>query len=408
MVATTIAVSGPTSDELVARAKALASDFRARSEADPTRRRLPDENVTDLRAAGLFQVLQARRNGGLELDLATHLDVVGAVAEGCPSTAWVLGVAHAHSWMLSHFPAEAQDDVYAAEPDALVSAVIRPRGTAVRVAGGFRLSGFWPFGSGAEHAQWVMVGAELADQSGAKYDEADLLLPRSDVTLADDWYVEGLKATGSCSIVLDDVFVPEHRVLSLVGMHTGDTPGQGLHGDGWLHRAAATPVLTIALTGAAIGAARAALADFIELVGTKTVPYVPHGEGPPGSAGDKPQGEWALTHRTLGDAAIRIEEGQLLLERSARTIDAQGRSGEPMPYGERGRVRMDCAQGVRRCLEAVELLYLATGGSGLRSSNRIGQNLRDLQAMNMHALLGIDMNREMYGRVLLGLDAPLV
>jgi alkylation response protein AidB-like acyl-CoA dehydrogenase len=365
----------------------------------------------------LFKVLQSRRNGGHERDMVTHLDVVSAIAEGCPSTAWVVGVVHAHSWMLAHYPVEAQDDVYGADPDAVVAAVIRARGRAEKVDGGYRLTGFWPFGSGSEHAEWLLLGAQVIDGAGAAgrvVDEGDLLVPIGDVDLADDWYVEGLRATGSCSIKAADVFVPEHRFLSLIALGAGTSPGAGAHGDGWLYRAASIPVLTLALTGAAIGTARSALAEFLAVVPKRSVTYAPPlapaSSLPPGPLPtvDIPQSDWPATHRMVGDAAIRIDEADLLLRRSAASIDDYARRGESMPKELRARVRMDSGQAVTRCLEAVNQLYLATGGSGLRSTNRVGRLLRDLQAMNMHALLEIETNREMYGRILLGHDAPLV
>ncbi|MDH3680818.1 MAG: hypothetical protein OEV40_12800 [Acidimicrobiia bacterium] len=398
-------VEAPTTDELVECVRCLAPIWRDRSIAVSDRRRLPDETVDELRAAGLLRVLQARRNGGFELGLSTHLQIVSAIAEGCPSTAWVVGVAHAHSWLLGHFPPAAQDDVYRPDPDALVAAVIRARGRAERVDGGYRLTGRWPFGSGCEHADWVVLGAEIVDASGRAVDEGDLLLPAADVVLNDDWHVDGLRATGSCSISVDGVFVPEHRFLSLGALAAGTTPGIGHHPNGWLHLASPTPVLAIALTGAAVGAARAGLEEFVRLVPSRTVAYV---QPPPGDGAGMIQSDWSATHRLLGDAAIRIDEGELLLTRSAAAIDDHARRRAPMERELRARVRMDCAQGVRRCLEAVESLYLATGGSGLQSSNRIGQLLRDLQGINLHALLSIETNREMYGRVLLGLEAPLV
>lgn len=403
-----------TSDQLVAVARELVPCWQARADADPGARRLPAETVDELRASGLLRVLQARRNGGHEADLATHIDVVSAIAEGCPSTAWVVGVVHAHSWVLSHYPTEAQDEVYGADPNALVSAVIRTRGRAEQVDGGYRLNGFWPFGSGAEHSQWLLLGAQVVDGAGHTVDEGDLLVRTADVELADDWFVEGLRATGSCSIKATDVFVPEHRFLSLVSLGVGKTPGFGAHGDGWLHQAASIPVLSLALTGAAIGAGRAALAEFLAMVPGRSISYAPPLE-PASSLPSGPlptvdiaQSDWPATHRMVGDAAIRIDEAELLLERSAASIDDHARRGGPMPKELRARVRMDSGQAVHRCLQAVDMLYLATGGSGLRSTNRIGRLLRDLQAMNMHALLGIETNREMYGRVLLGLDAPLV
>jgi len=71
---------------------------------------------------------------------------------------------------------------------------------------------------------------------------------------------------------------------------------------------------------------------------------------------------------------------------------------------------MDCAFSVRLCLEATEILYLASGGSGLAVGSPIQRASRDLHAINMHGLLCLETNLEMYGRVVLGLpqNTPLI
>ena len=110
--------------------------------------------------------------------MRAHLDTISSIAEGCGSTAWVSGVVHAHSWLLSHFPEQGQDDIYGADPDSVVAAVIGPRGSATRHAdGSHTLSGFWPFASGNENASWLLLGAVVRDEKGDVVDEGDFAVP---------------------------------------------------------------------------------------------------------------------------------------------------------------------------------------------------------------------------------------
>ena len=141
----------------------IVPELRARAEQAANDRRLPVENIEALRRSGSLKVLQATRNGGLGLSVRDHVDVISTLARGCGSTAWVSGVVHAHSWLLSHFPEQGQADVYGANPDAVVSAVIGPRGKAVRTDGGYRLEGVWPFASGCERAEWLLLGAQVLE-----------------------------------------------------------------------------------------------------------------------------------------------------------------------------------------------------------------------------------------------------
>lgn len=378
--------------ELIDRAAALIPALRERAAEAERLRRLPDANVAALKRAGLLKILQARRSGGHQLSLHVHVDTVATVARGCGSTAWCMGVVHAHSWLIASFPEAAQDETYGADPDTFISAVIAPRGEAKPVEGGYLLNGVWPFASGCQHAQFLLLGARILDKSGAVVDEADLLVPAAAITIRDDWHVAGLRGTGSCSVAVKDVFVPRHRYLSLPGLVEGKAPGAAPH-DGSLYRSAAVPVLQLALAPGALGIAEAALEAFQERLPGRIIAY---------TLGEK-QIESATTHRQVADAATKIRVARLLLHRAAGDIEAAAEAGAIMAPRDRARIRMDCAHAVRQCREAVDTLFLACGGSGLAESNPIQRAWRDLHAIAMHGALAIEVNQEMFGRMLLGL-----
>src|SRR3546814_10347061 len=95
------------------------------------------------------------------------------------------------------------------------------------------------------------------------------------------------------------------------------------------------------------------------------------------------QESWTVTHLQVAEARTRIDIAQMLLRRVADAIDAHARSGREMPIVERGRARADCAWAVRQCLEAVETLYIASGGSGLAAGNPLQLAQQGLHAVNM-------------------------
>jgi 3-hydroxy-9,10-secoandrosta-1,3,5(10)-triene-9,17-dione monooxygenase len=398
------AVAAPASDalshdELVTRATALIPQLRERVGEAEKLRKMPPGNVEAVRRAGLFRVLQARRYGGHQQSLRTHIDTIATIGQGCGSTAWCMGVIQAHSWLMAHFPQPAQEETFGANPDALISAVISPRGQAKPAKGGYVLNGVWPFGSGSQYADWLFLGAAILDGKGEVVDEADLLVPAVDVTIKDDWNVTGLRGTGSCTIVAKDLFVPEHRYVSLRGLIGGKTPGTALH-DGTLYKSAGVPVLALALTPCALGIARAALEAFKQRLPGREVAYTER----------EVQIDMPITHVQAANAATRIDVAEALLYRCADEIAVAAERGEMMEFTKRARVRADCAWAVRQCLEAVEILYLASGGSGIADSSPLGRAWRDLHAVNMHGLLNLETNMELYGRVVLGLkpNTPLI
>jgi 3-hydroxy-9,10-secoandrosta-1,3,5(10)-triene-9,17-dione monooxygenase len=381
------------------RARELIPELRERAAQTALDRRLPVANIDALRRSGALKTIQAKRNGGHALGIRSHLDVMSALGRGCGSTAWVAGVVQAHSWLASHFPEQGQDDVYGDNPDTIVSAVIGPRGKATRTADGFHLEGVWPFGSGCERADWLLLGGIVFDENGNELDQGDFMVPVSSVAIKDDWYVSGLTGTGSCTMVVTGVDVPAHRFLSLPGLIMGDSPGEHLHGDDWVQRCAPVPVLTIALCGGAIGIAKQALEDFPSAIKGKVIAYTADQQEP-----------HPFTHIRLGDAASRIREGELLLYAVADELDSAAQSNVEVPFLRRAEMRNDCATAVRRLLEGVEILFRESGATGVRTSSPMNRALADLQAINNHGLMKLETNQEMYGRLLLGLEpnTPLI
>ena len=109
-------------------------------------------------------------------------------------------------------------------------------------------------------------------------------------------------------------------------------------------------------------------------------------------------------------AATKIRVARLLLHASAADIQEAAELGQMMEFAKRARVRADVAYAVRQCLEAIEIVYMATGGSGISETNPMQRAWRDVHAVNMHGLMNLHMNQEMYGRIVLGLEpnTPLI
>lgn len=384
-----------TAEECTRRARALVAPLRALTAEAERLRRLPADSMRLIRESGLIRVIQPASCGGYALSIRAQLDVVSTLAEGCSATAWVVAVSHAHTWMMGHFSREAQQDVYADDPDAVVAAVIGPRGKAVEQAdGSYRLSGTFPFASGSEHAAWLLLGAELTDRHGQPSGQVDCLVPAASVEFKDDWHVAGLQGTGSCTLVARDLAVPAHRLVRMDRLLERDLPSYASSNPPSLTQAQAGPVLGICICGPALGTARAAIAEFIRVTRGKNVMYTPHVSH-----------EWIPNQMALGHAAALVNAAELMLYRVADEIDDYAARGEAMPIALRGRIRMDCSLAVRFCLEAVERLFMNGGATGLSLASPIQRAARDVRAMNMHGLLFLDPSAEIYGRILSGLGS---
>jgi alkylation response protein AidB-like acyl-CoA dehydrogenase len=240
------------------RALALVPRLAERAPAAAAARQLPAETIAEYHAAGILRILQPRRFGGMQGRFSLFSRIVEELTYGCASSAWVYAVLAEHQWIIAQYPEPAQVDVWGGDPAAVASSSLAPREAARRVSGGWRLSGRYPFSSGCDHAQWAIVGAflgEKGDPRGIAY----LLVPLAEVEIVDDWRVLGLLGTGSKSLVLDDVFVPEHRHVMVSDLFAGTPPGALAHPDYPVLRAPRGFLVSYSLPPVAIALGRRAL-----------------------------------------------------------------------------------------------------------------------------------------------------
>jgi 3-hydroxy-9,10-secoandrosta-1,3,5(10)-triene-9,17-dione monooxygenase len=375
-------------------AESLIPELQSREAQAEKDRRVPAANIKLLSDTGLLGIFRARKWGGSQLSMRAHVDAVSTVAKGCAATAWVLGVYHAHDYIIGHMSEQAQEEIYSTGDVQAVAAVIGPRGKAIRRADGtYLLNGFWPFASGNAAAHWMLLGAEVFDDAGNKLDEADFAVPIEDIERLDDWHVAGLQGTGSNSVRVKDAVVPAHRVISLPALLENQTAAFARADAPTVHKSQAGPALGMFIATSALGAARRALEEFIKVVPGKRVMYTAHVSH-----------EWSALQIALGQAASMIEAAELVFYRCADDVDAYARRGEKMPMALRARIRMDITTVPKLCRDAVQKLLTIGGAAGLSLKSAIQLNFRNLQATTMHGLLLEEAGAEIYGRVLLGLD----
>lgn len=214
----------PSKEDMIARAEALLPALRERSAQAEKDRRLSDETVAEFRAAGFHKIMQPKRFGGFELGIDTAAECIRTLASADGSSGWVANLFMIHNWQASLFPLQAQEEYWAEGDDVVCSTVsFAPKSQMEEVDGGFRLTGRWKFSSGCDFASWFII----MKPSPTCLDW--MMVPRSHLTIEDDWFVSGLCGTGSKDLILEDVFVPEHRRLKITDIATGNTPGSKVH-----------------------------------------------------------------------------------------------------------------------------------------------------------------------------------
>ena len=242
--------------KLVQRARNLVRQIRNLARRTETLRRIPEETVQDLRAAGALRAAQPERYGGLGLPFDAVFDVAAELGRGCGSTAWCYSIWASHNWLAGMFPEQAQEEYWANGCDSLSSTSFNPvRGRVEQAQGGYRVSGKWDFASGVDAADWMLIVGNCDDVA------LMLMLPKTDYAVQDTWFVSGLLGTGSKDVVVNDVFVPEHRAVPMQDMRDALTPGRTFH-DTANYRIPLRSILSFTLGSPVLGMAQGALEAF--------------------------------------------------------------------------------------------------------------------------------------------------
>ncbi len=370
---------------LVERAAALRPLLLAQQEESDRRGVYSDEVHEAFRQAGFYRILQPRMFGGYELPPSVFLKVVMQIARGHPAAAWCFTLTGSHGYFIaSHYPEVAQRELFGPQGEFRSPQVVGPAGTMTPVEGGYLVEGVWPFASGVPVATHFM-GGSLAPQPDGSVRHVFFAVPRDQVEILPDWgegRFMGMQASGSNSVRVDKVFVPERMIIPF-DMMTGTerkphgSPGVQLHGNpmylgilaGWFH----------CEFGAIMsGAAMAACDAFAELAHNRPIltnPQLKRVHDP-------------FTQLTYATALGKAQSAQALTLAAVGLYEAQcarfGRTGAPITpldsYEVWGMAREAC---VMAC-DAVEILFHAAGASAGRTGNRLQRYFKDIEMYRLH------------------------
>ena len=373
---------------LLDRARALVPLLAERAPAAAAARRLPDETIADYRATGILRILQPRRFGGMQGRFSLFSRIVEELTYGCASSAWVYAVLGEHQWIIASYPEEAQRDVWGDDPEAVASSSLAPRAAAKRVAGGWRLSGCYPFSSGCDFAQWAIIGAFLGEAGDPRH-VAYLLVPLADIEIVDDWQVLGLLGTGSKTLLLDDVFVPEHRSVWLRDLYAGTPPGRRVHPDYPLLRAPRGFLVPYSLPPVAVALGRIAL-DLVcrALPGRLS-------RGVTDVAGSE------VVQMAIGEASAAIDIATMLLHSGRRGTTEAVHSSREISEAEVLRARRDMTFAQHQVGWALDRLCEVTGARWVYDTDPLQEIRRDVMTILTHHAASRQAAMVPYGRLLL-------
>lgn len=373
----------PSYDEAMRVARELGPRLKARIPEAERLRRLPDDTVTDLVESGLCGVMKPRLFGGSELGAETLIDVSVELSAQCASSGWVYMLWAAHVWLLALWPPAVQEEIFA-NPAMVASSVVSTAGELRRVDGGYTWTGRGFFSSGSDHCQWLTAAINVRDEQSGAEGRKWFLIPRADFEILDDWHVIGLRGTGSKTLVMTDVFIPDDRVLDDADIQAGTSPGRAVNPHP-MYGAIPQANFTAAMGAPAIGAARGLLAAYGEKLRPKAA-----------SATVSMARYAAAVAQVDAVHALTLQNAQRYSRVPAAEVGPDGRA----------KCKRDYAYAAQQSRKAANAIYEECGGSGLAESSDLQRIWRDANAAAAHHGLTWDWQADQWTRAAFGLPVP--
>src|ERR1700757_1424450 len=371
-------------------------DYRKREGREPP---LPKALVEQLRAAGFYRMVIPCALGGLEVDPLTFLRAVELLAGGAGSVGWNLGNGGVGQLVTLGLPGGGVHEIYGKRADTIIAGTAVPGGgRAVPIAGGYRVTGHWQFGTGCQEASWMLGSFQVIGDDGEPRRHPDGgslywrgVFARTEVEIVPgSWDVTGLRGTGSFDWTVEDVFLPERRTMPQIGI---PLENQWARWPGLTYQLPVQCWVGPHHSAVITGIARAGINALIELGGGKQ-PRAP----PMGLLCDSPQVQDAV-----GRADAILNAGRAYRTAMITELWNTLASGETTTLEQRARCRLSAAYAADSAREAMDLMYRHGGSTSYRRESRLAECWRDLHVVGQAVTLMPEWY-PMGGRALLHMD----
>jgi alkylation response protein AidB-like acyl-CoA dehydrogenase len=373
-------------------ARELGPKIRAAADEIEQGRRLPMHLVREMQRAGIFRMAMPRAWGGPELDLLAQIRVIEALSIADASAGWCTMIGIDGGYMTAYIDQSVAREMYP-DLDAVTAITFAPPGKAVKTKDGYIVNGRWPFGSGCQHATWLIGHFMVFDGDSPRllpngfFETRFGFLPPKECEILDTWNTNGLRGTGSHDWSVKDGFIPEERTFNLAA--------PTIYRDGPLYRL--PNLLLYKLPAVALGIARGAIEEFVALAEKKAMTF----KSP--SANKATLRDETFAQCTVAQAEALVSSARGFIFEAFGDLWNTMVSGDRPSLKQRARARLAMVHASTACAQAVELLYKAVGGSSVYSGNPFDRRLRDIQTANQHTVVSLK-TWEVTGRVLLGLE----
>jgi alkylation response protein AidB-like acyl-CoA dehydrogenase len=287
-------------------------------------------------------------------------------------------------------PHEAAAAIFEGPRSGLAWGARHNNSTAIRVEGGYRLTGTWSFASGGRHTTWLGAHSAVQNPDGTphiRYDRPDdrsFLFPRAQATIIDDWYVLGLRATGSDSYSVKDLFVPDAHAPAR-------DMAEERREKGPLYPIGSTLLYASGFCSVTLGLARRLLETYTDLA-----------RGRHSRASVNPMARNNAIQREIGLLEAKLSAARAFLHEAAGQVYEASAAGT-LDVDLRLRLRLATTYGMNEATDVSIACYRAAGTVAISDRAPFERRFRDAMSASQHLQAMLPLV-EMVGRHLIGTE----
>ena len=359
--------------------------------------KMPDVVFDAIQKSGLFLMMGPKRLGGYGCKIITHMQTIAELAKGCAGSAWAFGLLSGCSGAATFMAKESTDLLFKTGKELFCS-VSGLMGTATPIEGGYIVNGKWGYASGCMHADWALNGVKILDINGTTIDAAFAAIPlknNPNVSIQNTWNVSGVKASGSNTVLAEDLFIPRELILLASAAPTSEYL-LTLEGLEPRERMPIEPVFPLGVLSPTLGSAMA-MQEHVkkQMIEKKIVGW-----------NYPAQSESHTYVKLFGEATMEIDSAWLHIERAAKMLDEKAQK-TPLTGYDKAQVQADSGYAMQLIRSASNKLMDIAGPSGFSDSSPMQRYWRDLSFASRHSALNSPLSLELYGRAELDLPSNI-
>jgi alkylation response protein AidB-like acyl-CoA dehydrogenase len=378
----------------VERAHALQPLLDAHGAEMDRRRELTPEVVDALVEQDMLRLLLPKSLGGQEIPLVEFSKVTEALAWADASVGWFICQSNVSSaTSAAAMPHATAMAVFGDAREGLAWGARHNRSKAIRGEGGYRLTGTWSFASGGRHTRWLGAHSAVQNPDGTPHirhgrpDDRSFVFLRSDARITDDWYVLGLRGTGSDTYTVEDLFVPDERAPARDALEERQQKGP-------LYTLMSTLLYASGFCGVTLGVGRRLFESYVDLA-----------RGKHSRSSSNAMAVNNAIQREIGLLEARLSAARAFLHEAAGQAYDAAAAGR-LDTELRLRLRLATTHGMNEATDVAIASYRAAGTTAILDAQPFERRFRDAMSASQH-LQAMLPHVEMVGRHIIGTDNTL-